>query len=886
MEKEHSITLDPLLIPATIKKLNVISGQNVNKGDELFIYEYQYSSDSISDPSSPLSDDVLNSALRRASHFNPPNTTRKVFYSPFKGQISDISISEGQKVLQPNIPLIKITEPCGHEIQFMGLCSICGEDLTFSDYSTRATVNMSYDVKGLMVSNDEALRIETINADRLVTQKKLSLILDLDQTLMHAYATDDPGFETWLTNNYINLDIPFPPSPSPTVTIDKNSEVHHLSKEPLTKDLLNQPATISSVPTTIQLPSSSSQKDSTAPENPQISEHKSISLVSEVSDPPSVPSVADVDTFVLSSSESSHINQFHDETSDSHKQQTPTMPDQFIDDSGIRKIAPDIGVFQLPGSHLNYYIKLRPGLPEFLSKASEKYELHIYTMGTRNYADLVAKLIDPSGKFFSDRILSRDESGSLTHKDIKRLFPCDESMVVVLDDRADVWSWSPNLIKIKEYSFFAGVGDINAIESISAVNNKSSAPHSAKEIEELTEQKLSDTEDETSEESSSPSSDDLLSSGKKPKKRLVDHDDELNIVMSVLESVHRNFYSNLRELDSRNESHSPFKMQILSHNYQLLPTSDILTFLRKDILKTSNIVFSPSFPKFVSKMGGDSSNDNYPHKELSEFWRIAEQFGASCSSEINNNTTHIVSSNRDSHHMRMIVYENIKRSSHKLAEKRRFDETNDNDNDQKTSLPPIIVGLEWLFDSICRWRWQDERKYLIFPNDKIKIYKVFPFDLSPYRDFDVLNVNVDGFFDNEESEESYSEFGSDTDVITSNLVSHVDWEDVDRELNELMSEADSEDEFEDDNEESNANSSGFEDVTDDTSETSSPTKRTKYTHIESKLDSGLAVNGHHQSPNENGMSNSVSDNDFDDEEEDDDDDFSDLIQNLDNEISL
>jgi NLI interacting factor-like phosphatase len=41
-----------------------------------------------------------------------------------------------------------------------------------------------------------------------------------------------------------------------------------------------------------------------------------------------------------------------------------------------------------------------------------KYEMHVYTMGTRAYAEEVCKAIDPDGKFFGGRILSRDESGS------------------------------------------------------------------------------------------------------------------------------------------------------------------------------------------------------------------------------------------------------------------------------------------------------------------------------------------------------------------------------------------------------------------------------------------------------------------------------------------
>lgn len=42
----------------------------------------------------------------------------------------------------------------------------------------------------------------------------------------------------------------------------------------------------------------------------------------------------------------------------------------------------------------------------------DKFEMHIYTMGTRNYAFAVAAILDPDRKYFMDRILSRDDSGS------------------------------------------------------------------------------------------------------------------------------------------------------------------------------------------------------------------------------------------------------------------------------------------------------------------------------------------------------------------------------------------------------------------------------------------------------------------------------------------
>jgi RNA polymerase II subunit A-like phosphatase len=74
----------------------------------------------------------------------------------------------------------------------------------------------------------------------------------------------------------------------------------------------------------------------------------------------------------------------------------------------------EVHSFTLPDSPIKYFIKLRPGTLQFLEQLQDKYEMHIYTMGTRNYANAVANVIDPTKKYFQDRILSRDDSGSMT----------------------------------------------------------------------------------------------------------------------------------------------------------------------------------------------------------------------------------------------------------------------------------------------------------------------------------------------------------------------------------------------------------------------------------------------------------------------------------------
>ena len=219
---------------------------------------------------------------------------------------------------------------------FQGLISLLRRSyVTTQVDANRAKIRMIHDNTELTVSEDEATRAEEEVKRRLLTSKRLSLVVDLDQTIIHA--TVDPTVAEW-------------------------------------------------------------QKD---PENPNYEALK------------------DVKAF------------------------------QLVDDG--------------PGGRGTwYYIKMRPGLKQFLEEVSKLYELHIYTMGTRAYAQHIAELVDPDRKIFGDRILSRDESGSLVAKNLQRLFPVDTNMVVVIDDRGDVWNWNPNLIKVTQFSFFIGIGDINS----------------------------------------------------------------------------------------------------------------------------------------------------------------------------------------------------------------------------------------------------------------------------------------------------------------------------------------------------------------------------------------------------------------------------------------
>ncbi|MEW5318355.1 MAG: hypothetical protein WDW38_009581 [Sanguina aurantia] len=97
--------------------------------------------------------------------------------------------------------------------------------------------------------------------------------------------------------------------------------------------------------------------------------------------------------------------------------------------------------------------KLRPGLYEFLEAVSSLYELHIYTMGDKFYANAIASIIDPSRRFFTS-IVAKDHSTSESRKNLDVLLSGD-SAALIMDDTEQVWPHhAANLITVSRYHFF------------------------------------------------------------------------------------------------------------------------------------------------------------------------------------------------------------------------------------------------------------------------------------------------------------------------------------------------------------------------------------------------------------------------------------------------
>lgn len=57
------------------------------------------------------------------------------------------------------------------------------------------------------------------------------------------------------------------------------------------------------------------------------------------------------------------------------------------------------------------------------------------------------------------------------------LFPGGDNMVIIVDDRVDVWNHSPNVIQVHPYKYFSHTGDINAPNEFTKKGLLKYSPH-------------------------------------------------------------------------------------------------------------------------------------------------------------------------------------------------------------------------------------------------------------------------------------------------------------------------------------------------------------------------------------------------------------------------
>ncbi|CAG9860661.1 unnamed protein product [Phyllotreta striolata] len=110
------------------------------------------------------------------------NEERKL-KSTHAGTVHRILVKEGQ-VVQPGEVLVKLTA-CSHPTIMNDMCAECGADLRKNDDISTASVPMIHAIPDLKVSEELAQKLGRADNERLLKDRKLVLLVDLDQTLIH-----------------------------------------------------------------------------------------------------------------------------------------------------------------------------------------------------------------------------------------------------------------------------------------------------------------------------------------------------------------------------------------------------------------------------------------------------------------------------------------------------------------------------------------------------------------------------------------------------------------------------------------------------------------------------------------------------------------------------
>ncbi|XP_069903033.1 RNA polymerase II subunit A C-terminal domain phosphatase isoform X3 [Globicephala melas] len=117
--------------------------------------------------------------------------TERRLRSERAGVVRELCAQPGQ-VVAPGAVLVQL-EGCSHPVVMKGLCAECGQDLTQLQSKngrpqvplSTATVSMVHSVPELMVSSEQAEKLGREDQQRLHRNRKLVLMVDLDQTLIH-----------------------------------------------------------------------------------------------------------------------------------------------------------------------------------------------------------------------------------------------------------------------------------------------------------------------------------------------------------------------------------------------------------------------------------------------------------------------------------------------------------------------------------------------------------------------------------------------------------------------------------------------------------------------------------------------------------------------------
>jgi RNA polymerase II subunit A C-terminal domain phosphatase len=335
-------------------------------------------------------------------------------------------------------------EQCTHPAVLDSLCAVCGASMIASENDlpkayihpgTEQPFMSQITVSGgvtMRISKSEALSVTHSQTERLVKHKKLSLVLDLDHTLVHA--TSDTRASLFETREDVRTLL---------LPAENGAVMHHWVKlRPHIKEFLDQP-------------------------------HYEISVYTA-----GTRLYAEQITMVLSrfmvGAKLDHIDllQLKKRLNEAEIQLEKVPQNERRDD----ELAIDEDLIKDScSSPLKKRVRFGEPLSSIQSDENTMTSKKLETLKSnwRAAEDKENEALELRQKIFGSRIFSRTDVGDLGRdvKSLKRIFPCGGTMSVIVDDREDVWanaqenSREPpsNLLVVRPYHWqpFAGFADVN-----------------------------------------------------------------------------------------------------------------------------------------------------------------------------------------------------------------------------------------------------------------------------------------------------------------------------------------------------------------------------------------------------------------------------------------
>ena len=208
---------------------------------------------------------------------------------------------------------------------------------------------------------------------------------------------------------------------------------------------------------------------------------------------------------------------------------------------------------------------------------------------------------------------------------------------------------------------------------------------------------------------------------------------EVNIPTDVDGTLHTPKVTN--EDDNVLENIFAILSAVHSEFFRIYKSDDDIPDVKRILNAIKSTVFAGLFFVFsgITKIGTSPAD--------SQYWKLAEQFGAECHLEINESTTHLITHRTDTDKVLDAIQRDI-----------------------------IVVSPEWILKSVFNWHKQDEHDFI--PKN---LPPKRPAEISPlFLEMDVLNKEIDECLEDSENESqiigrkrSREDIGEDDDPSSS-----------------------------------------------------------------------------------------------------------------------